>query len=74
MMPLNPCYDSVNKKDCPHRSTNCRVSCPKWKEYEQQRDAEYERRRADSCFTDGFEDTYKQKLKYIQRIGRRNIR
>lgn len=44
----NPCYDEVNHKDCPGRHTGCAVDCPAWAEYVRQRDAEYERRRAES--------------------------
>lgn len=65
MKPLNPCYDPVNKRDCPHRSVNCRVSCPLWKEYEEKRDAEYERRRADTDFTEGFNENVKRRLRYL---------
>ena len=74
MMPLNPCFDPVSRIDCPHRSANCSVSCPKWKEYAAERDAEYERRRADKSYTAGYTETNDKLLKYIQRKQRRNMR
>lgn len=65
MMPVNPCFDPVSRTDCPHRSTNCRVSCPKWKEYAAERDAEYERRRIDSEFTEGYTESVNRRLRYL---------
>jgi hypothetical protein len=45
----HPCYDEHKKKDCPDRSMDCHITCKKWKEYEQERDAEYDRRKLESC-------------------------
>ena len=53
-MSTPPCYDVINKQDCCERSATCHATCLKWKEYEQQRNAEYETKAAiDRCDTDG---------------------
>lgn len=38
----NPCYDAVNKIDCPRRAANCSVTCPEWKKYVEERNASYQ--------------------------------
>lgn len=37
----NPCYDAINKIDCPRRSANCSVTCPEWKKYIEERNENY---------------------------------
>lgn len=37
----NPCYDKVNKVDCPRRHGGCAVDCPEWKKYIEERDKVY---------------------------------
>ena len=44
----SPCYNPETKTDCPDRSSGCAVTCPKWAEYVQERDAEYDRRKAET--------------------------
>lgn len=37
-----PCYDRVNKIDCPNRAIDCRETCPRWKLYEEAKIIQYE--------------------------------
>ena len=49
-----PCYDKINKLDCEQRSATCHSTCPRWAEYEKERDAEYrERSYISGCATAG---------------------
>jgi len=43
-MATPPCFDTVKKMDCPERSKTCHATCPRWKDYEKERDAEYKAR------------------------------
>lgn len=38
---VSPCYDPIEKQDCPERSTYCRMYCYKWKRYEAAKHREY---------------------------------
>lgn len=49
----SPCFDRLNKRDCPERSENCHNDCPRWAEYVKERDKEYQRRKAASMYTEG---------------------
>ena len=39
-----PCYDEVNKKDCPNRTADCARDCLKWKKYVEKREETYHAR------------------------------
>lgn len=45
----HPCYDERKKKDCPDRSMDCHITCKKWREYEQERNAEYDKRKIEAA-------------------------
>lgn len=68
-MPIPPCYDAMNKVDCPNRSANCHAACDLWRDYEIERDKAYEKRYIERCNTIGFDRTHCAALKYIQRRG-----
>ena len=40
-MTPSPCFDKKTMTDCPKRELHCKSTCPKWKEYEEQKKAEY---------------------------------
>ena len=40
----NPCYDRVNKIDCPRRKGGCSVDCPDWAKYIEEREKMYKER------------------------------
>lgn len=65
-----PCYDRVNKKDCPERCENCHADCPRWAEYVKDRDKEYRRRNASSMYTDGFNKQITRGLKRKQAMAK----
>lgn len=44
MKPIPPCYDSVNKQDCPDRRPGCHSKCKKWGMYEKNRNRDYQDR------------------------------
>lgn len=44
----NPCYDRLNKKDCPRRKAGCAVGCPDWDEYLKARE-EYRRKQREEA-------------------------
>lgn len=39
-MVQSPCFDRINKVDCPMRSTFCRADCTAWQKYEKAKVAE----------------------------------
>ena len=47
-----PCYDDINRKDCPDRKAGCAVDCYKWAEYVRARDAEYKAKQAQRAADD----------------------
>lgn len=62
----SPCFDRLNKQDCPERSENCRNDCPRWAEYVKERDKEYLRRKAAGMYTEGFNKQITNSLKWKQ--------
>lgn len=74
-MRITPCYDVVTKQDCPRRSATCRIFCPEWKKYVEERDKEYERRYATtSSYTAAYTEKKKNNLKFLQRKSRKHGR
>lgn len=59
----SPCFDRLNKRDCPERSENCHNDCPRWAEYVKERDKEYQRRKAASMYTEGHDKQITRGLK-----------
>lgn len=54
MKPIPPCYDSVNKQDCPDRRPGCHSRCKKWGKYQKHRDRDYgDRTLREDTITDG---------------------
>ena len=54
MKPIPPCYDSVNKQDCPDRRPGCHSRCKKWGKYQKHRDRDYgDRALREDTITDG---------------------
>lgn len=64
MKPIPPCYDSVNKQDCPDRRPGCHSKCKKWRQYERNRDRDYHERLIDVDMYDT-EGTHKR---YVDEI------
>lgn len=62
----SPCFDRLTKQDCPERSENCHNDCPRWAEYVKERDKEYQRRKAASQYTEGFNKQITNGLKWKQ--------
>lgn len=58
-----PCFDRLNKRDCPERSENCHNDCPRWAEYVKERDKGYQRRKAASLYTEGHDKQITRGLK-----------
>lgn len=48
----SPCYDSINRIDCPDRKAGCAVNCPKWADYVKARDEEYAAKAAERAADD----------------------
>lgn len=46
----NPCYDPATKTDCPDRSPNCAITCPKWAKYKKAKNKEYNERAKHSVY------------------------
>lgn len=61
-----PCYDRLNKKDCPERCENCHADCERWANYVKERDKEYIRRQARNASTYGHDKCVTDKLKRSQ--------
>lgn len=40
----SPCFDPINKIDCPDRRAGCAATCPKWAEHERQKKKRYAER------------------------------
>lgn len=59
----SPCFDRLNKRDCPERGENCHNDCPRWAEYVKERDKEYQRRKAASLYTEGHDKQITRGLK-----------
>ena len=59
----SPCFDRLTKQDCPERCENCHNDCPQWAEYVKERDKEYQRRKAASMYTEGFNKTNHKRSK-----------
>lgn len=74
-MRITPCYNVVTKQDCPRRSATCRLSCPEWKKYVEERDKEYARRHVtESSYTVAHTNQLKNNLKFLQRKSRKHGR
>jgi hypothetical protein len=41
----HPCFDRETRTDCPDRHAGCAATCPKWAEYEQQKNERYAERK-----------------------------
>lgn len=73
-MKQSPCYDKVNKTDCPDRTVGCGISCKRWAEYVEKRDAEYNRRKLEQLGETASQEIRETKyLKGIQRRARFHI-
>lgn len=63
-----PCYDRATKTDCPKRTETCKLNCPKWAKYLEERDKEYERRRIEApvrgAFTEMATKNWSKKQRY----------
>lgn len=68
MKPIPPCYDSVNKQDCPDRKTGCHSKCKKWQQYERNRNRDYHERLidVDSYSTEGTRKRYEDDLRHLK--------
>ena len=70
----NPCFDMITKTDCPDRKAGCAVTCPKWAEYEREREKEYHDRQVeyevDRAIQDHRNKTYAAHLKKKSRQSR----
>ena len=53
----NPCYDKQTKKDCPNRTSDCALTCPKWQNYLELRNGKYEEQ---------YKNRHLQSLAYIK--------
>ena len=65
----SPCFDRLNKIDCPERSENCHNDCPRWAEYVKDRDKEYQRRNAANQYTEGHDKQITRGLKRKQSLA-----
>lgn len=65
--PLSPCYDTVNKIDCPNRKVGCAASCARWKEYVVERDKVYKARYNENVINETYTRAHIAALKYAQR-------
>lgn len=71
MKPTVPCYDTLNRRDCPNRTVDCRKTCQDWKRYEKARNEDYNLRRIrDNNFTAGLTKTIDDRIKYLHRRKR----
>lgn len=61
-MPQPPCYDVVNKCDCPDRNPTCHSTCSKWADYVRERDADYVKRHAENQVTISLENRVSKHL------------
>lgn len=61
----NPCFDKKTRTDCPDRCAGCGATCEKWKEYEQNRNQMYARKKEESDRIGG-EIKQKQRLKKLK--------
>lgn len=59
-----PCFDRVNKIDCPDRHGGCAATCPKWAAYERYKKKNYAERRAKA---EGTEDYYLTRRNGLER-------
>lgn len=60
-------------KDCPERAVNCRSECRLWKDYEAERNENYERRRK-YCDIAGYTANKQSKRKHREHISGRGIK
>lgn len=69
MKPIPPCYDSVNKQDCPDRRVGCHDKCKKWRQYEKNRDRDYRDRYLDVDMydTEGTRKRYSDELRHSKK-------
>lgn len=67
-MPIPPCYDILNKVDCPNRTQTCHRTCKLWRDYEIDRDKEYDKRNmAKVVYISAFEKRRIKALKHKQK-------
>lgn len=66
----SPCFDRLTRRDCPERCENCHNDCPRWAEYVKERDKEYQRRKAASMYTEGFNKQITRGLKRKQAMSK----
>lgn len=64
----SPCYDVERKIDCPRRCAGCSVECPDWAKYVAERDADYDKRLAESTAkTSYYADVDRRMKKFLKR-------
>lgn len=63
----NPCYNERTKTDCPDRKAGCAGNCPKWAEYEKNRNEGYKAKAKASAAIPFNETSIDRKIKYSLR-------
>lgn len=64
----NPCYDPIEKIDCPDRRPGCAANCKRWKQYTEKREEMYRQRKTDYDLGIYISDQLvKRKLKRLKR-------
>ena len=65
-----PCYDKSTGTDCKFREMGCHSTCKLWKEYEELRDLEYERREKERKNEELRYDIYKNTKKILSNFAK----